>query len=139
MTRERFITKEEAKELLPFIKALAEGKTIQDKIEGVTDWVDTDEINLDYNGQRLKHRIKPEPKYRPFKDMEECWQEMLKHQPFGWLKAKESKSVALIGNVYMNKEVWIVWATNEKDIYSAFDLFTNYVFADGTPYGIKEE
>ena len=132
------MTREEAKELLPIIKALAEGKTIQDKIEGVTDWVDTDEINLEYNGQRLKHRIKPEPKYRPFKDMEECWQEMLKHQPFGWLKAKESKSVALIGNVYMDKEVWIVWTTNEKDLYSASEIFNTYIFTDGTPFGVKE-
>ena len=64
---------------------------------------------------------------------------MLKHQPFGWLKAKESKSVALIGNVYMDKEVWIVWTTNEKDLYSASEIFNNYVFADGTPFGVKEE
>ena len=132
------MTREEVKELLPVIKALAEGKTIQDKIEGVTDWVDTDEINLEYNGQRLKHRIKPESEYRPFKDMEECWQEMLKHQPFGWLKAKESKSVALIGNVYMDKKVWIVWTTNERDLYSASEIFNNYVFTDGTPFGVKE-
>lgn len=138
MTRERFITKEEAKELLPFIKALAEGKTIQDTIDGEK-WFDTDEINLEYEGKKIKHRIKPEPKYRPFKDMEECWQEMLKHQPFGWLKAKESKSVALIGNVYMDKEVWIVWTTNEKDLYSASEIFNNYVFADGTPFGVKED
>ena len=133
------MTREEVKELLPVIKALAEGKTIQDKIEGVTDWVDTDEINLEYNGQRLKHRIKPEPSYRPFKNSEECWQEMLKHQPFGWLKAKESKSVALIGNVYMDKEVWIVWTTNEKDLYSASEIFNNCVFIDGTPFGVKED
>ena len=46
------MTREQAKELLLIIKALAEGKTIQDQIEGVTDWVDTDEINIDYNGQR---------------------------------------------------------------------------------------
>ena len=42
------ITKEVAKELLPIVKALAEGKKIQEKIEGVTDWVDTDEINLEF-------------------------------------------------------------------------------------------
>ena len=32
------ITKEEAKELLPIIQALAEGKQIQDKIEELPDW-----------------------------------------------------------------------------------------------------
>ena len=45
------ITREVAKELLPFVKALAEGKMIQDKIEGLTGWVDTDEINLEFEGQ----------------------------------------------------------------------------------------
>ena len=42
------MTREEAKELLPIIQAFAEDKPIQDKIEGVTDWVDTDEINFEY-------------------------------------------------------------------------------------------
>lgn len=56
------IKREDAKELLPIVKALAEGKMIQDKIEGLTDWCDTDEINLEYNGQKIKHRIKPEKK-----------------------------------------------------------------------------
>lgn len=27
-----------------------------------------------------------EPSYRPFKNQEECWNEMLKHEPFGWVK-----------------------------------------------------
>ena len=80
------ITREEAKELLPIVKALAEGKMIQYKIEGLTDWVDTDEINLEFEDQKIKHRIKPEPKHRPFKTQEECWNEMLKHEPFGWVK-----------------------------------------------------
>ena len=48
------ITREVAKELLPIIQAFAEGKPIQDKIEGMTDWVDTDEINLEYEGKKNK-------------------------------------------------------------------------------------
>ena len=56
------ITRENAKELLPIVKALAEGKMIQDKIEGLTGWCDTDEINLEFEGQKILHRIKPDPK-----------------------------------------------------------------------------
>ena len=118
------MTREQAKELLPVIKALAEGKTIQDKIEGVTDWVDTDEINLEYNGQRLKHRIKPESEYRPFKSKEECWLEMQKHQPFGWIKVKKGGYFCF---------------TMVLDDCSYDDLFKTSTFADGTPFGIKEE
>ena len=94
------ITRENAKELLPILQAFAEGKQIQDKIEGVTDWVDTDEINFEYEGQKIKHRIKPEPKYRPFKSQEECWNEMLKHQPFGWAKSKKSERHFLLAQYY---------------------------------------
>ena len=136
------MTKEEAKELLPIIKAFVEGKQIQDKIEGITDWVDTDEINLEYNGQRLKHRIKPEPKYRPFKTKEECWKEMMKHQPFGWIM-DESKYVEIV-NVYENDIEFSPEADDDGDLFRCFMTFESvpkqgYTFIDGTPFGIKEE
>ena len=134
------MTREEAKELLPVIQAFAEGKTIQVKVTDNRwyDWKDkTDELNFESGPQR--YRIKPESKYRPFKSQEECWQEMLKHQPFGWLKGKMSKNISLIGNIYINKEIWITWATNEKNVYSASDLFNNFTFIDETPFGIKED
>ena len=80
------------------------------------------------------------PTYRPFKTQEECWNEMLKHQPFGWVKAKDSESPRLIGNIYLNidEEVYIVWAYNGV-VNSASNTFYNYTFADGTPFGIKED
>ena len=134
------MTREQAKELLPVIKALAEGKTIQDKIEGVTDWVDTDEINLEYNGQRLKHRIKPESEYRPFKTQEECWNEMMKHQPFGWLKSKMNGRFSCIGEVYGSDEfetVYIALSTSESLSRSSDSMFEQYTFYDGTPFGTK--
>lgn len=134
------MTREEAKQLLPIIQAFAEGKTIQVKVTDNRwyDWGDkTDELN--FNSGPQSYRIKPEPKYRPFKTQEECWNEMLKHQPFGWLKGKMSKNISLIGNIYINKEIWITWATNEKNVYSASDLFNSFTFIDETPFGIKED
>ena len=139
------MTREEAKELLPIIKALAEGKQIQDKIEGLTDWCDTDEINLEYNGQRLKHRIKPEPKYRPFKTKEECWEEMLKHQPFGWVKYKETGTYIMISTIYSTTTDHLLHVTNPQEVsidcceYSFSGTFDNFCFADDTPFGIKKE
>ena len=129
------MTRKEAKELLPIIQAFAEGKTIEYRGLG-GEWK---AAHTPTWSSHLFYRIKPEPKYRPFKSKEECWQEMLKHQPFGWLKNKKRESVILIGNVYMDKEVSIVWATNERDSNSASMVFNKYVFADGTPFGISEE
>ena len=135
------MTREEAKELLPIMQAFAEGKEIQDKIEGLTDWVDTDEINLEYYGQRLKHRIKPEPKYRPFKTTEECWREMLKHQPFGWIKPKENKEeIVHIGRILEVPNNFLINLSIEQghDVTSSY-LFSAYTFADGAPFGVMEE
>ena len=134
------MTREEAKELLPIMQAFAEGKQIQDSIDCVR-WFDTDEINLEYEGQKIKHRIKPEPKYRPFKTKEECWNEMMKHQPFGWVKSKDKGYFHLIGLVQFESEfedVMITFATSENLARSSHSIYENYIFADGTPFGIKE-
>lgn len=129
------LRREEVKELLPILQSFAEGKQIQDKIEGLTDWVDTDVINFKYEGQKIKHRIKPEPKYRPFKTKEECWDEMHKHPDFGWVKF--CNSICFIQNISFNK---ITVISDEEICSTSFEGgFTNMKFADGTPFGIKEE
>ena len=96
------MNRQQAKELLPIIQAFAEGKTIQSKyINGSNTWWDDNNLSF---GDGVEYRIKPEPKYRPFKDAEECWQEMLKHQPFGWVRAKnEENDYFIIDGVYYSE------------------------------------
>ena len=110
-----------AKELLPIIKAFADGEQIQFFNDGV--WVDSEHPN--FNAEPYLYRIKSEPKYRPFKSVEECWNEMQKHQPVGWLKGKTSLQF------YSSYEI----SENSDWDYR----FNTYTFADGMPYGIKEE
>lgn len=100
----------------------------------------SDHINKEISAEEILSLELTKPTYRPFKTQEECWNEMFKHQPFGWLKAKNSESPRLIGNIYLNidEEVYIVRAYNGT-VYSASDAFYNFTFADGTPFGIKEE
>ena len=133
------MTKEEAKKLLPVIKAFAEGKTIQ--YETRDGWIDLDAL-YPHSDILSKYRIKPEQKYRPFKSQEECWEEMLKHQPFGWVKSKDKGYFHLIGLVQWSSEledVMITFATSENLARSSHSIYENYIFADGTPFGIKEE
>ena len=125
------MTREEAKELIPIIQAFVAGKQIQDSIDCVR-WFDTDEINLEYEGQKIKHRIKPEPKYRPFKSQEECWQEMLKHQPFGWVRSTMSDNLYLIE--YISDDIYY-----NRTFASYNEAFELAKFADGTPFGVMEE
>ena len=132
------MTIEEAKELLPIIQAYVEGKTVQ--YEFYTDiWKDIKEPSFRSD---VKYRIKPEQKYRPFKTKEECWNEMMKHQPFGWLKSKKDGRFRCIGEVSWSDEfetVYITLSTNESLSRSSDAMFEQYTFADGTPFGIKEE
>ena len=130
------MTREEAKELLPIMQAFAEGKTIEYRESGGAWKV----AHTPTWSSCVFYRIKPEPKYRPFKTQEECWNEMLKHQPFGWVKSKDKGYFRLIGLVQFESEfedVMITFATSEQLARSSRYISENYIFADGTPFGIK--
>ena len=132
------MTREEAKELLPIMQAFAEGKTIEYRESGGAWKV----AHTPTWSSCLFYRIKPEPKYRPFKTKEECWNEMQNHQPFGWLKSKKNGSFCCIGEVSWSdafRDVHITYSTNESLAHSTISVFNEYTFADGTPFGIKEE
>ena len=128
------MNRKEAAELLPIIQAFSEGKTIQSRcIKGDTSlWYDDEDPSFDDD---FEYRIKSEPNYRPFKDAEECWAEMLKHQPFGWVKMKGTES-----KYYMLKCIAsrVVIGLDETP-FSYKKVFEDYVFADGTPFGVKVE
>ena len=126
------MTREEAKRRAELYSALADGKIIQIlNMEG--NWVDVEVKKLNYIPETLKFRIKPEPKYRPFKNQEGCWNEMLKHQPFGWVKEISSEMLYLINGI-SNESIVIM-----EDINSFKEAMNIYEFKDGTPFGIKEE
>lgn len=136
------MTREEIKRRAELYSALAEGKTIQVQNPNGGEWFDVKIDTLRSISEELNYRIKPEPKYRPFKSQEECWQEMLKHQPFGWVKSKDKGYFHLIGLVQWASEledVMIVFATSEQLARSSRSLFEDFTFADGEPFGIKEE
>lgn len=139
------MTREKAKKLLPIIQALAEGKHIQLK-DKTGNWIDIDFINVELCNPNA-YRIKPEPKYRPFKNADECWQEMLKHQPFGWVKEKTKSSYENLACITKSSEYPISFAGyGSEDMGGmvvrpahSFDrMFKFFTFADGTPLGVKE-
>ena len=134
------INKETIQKLNSLFQAIAEGKTIQ--VESGDDWMDIDFGGEGVNASTLItcpecYRIKPEPKYRPFKDAEECWQEMEKHKYFGWIKCKDASvpSKFMIINSVRNEEVSI---TSGID-FTYSELVECYTFIDETPFGIKVE
>ena len=134
------MTREQAKELLPIIRAFAEGKAIE--IYNNTEWQDLIIESIKFDCKPSCYRIKPEPRYRPFKTKEECWNEMQNHQPFGWLKSKKNGRFHCIGEVSWSDEfetVHIALSTCESLSRSANSMFDEYTFADGAPFGVMEE
>ena len=125
------MTREEAKRRAELYSALAKGKSVQ--VQGIDgSWVDVDIDKLNYFIETPIFRIKPEPKYRPFKTQEECWEEMHKHPDFGWVTDGYYKSTISV----KSDSIVVTISSLEYDFGKAYIHFT---FADGTPFGIKEE
>lgn len=126
--------KEEVKSVMNIIQAFADGKTIQAIDPYDDEWCNQTKLNFKalFEGQ---YRIKPEPKYRPFKDAEECWQEMLKHQPFGWIKSNEDGSRSLITLIISEENIDI----NCIGGFNSDIIMKRFTFADGAVFGILEE
>lgn len=125
------MTREEAKAWVPILQAFAEGKPIERKYgEGV--WTQVNKVHVNRNFPD-DYRIKPEPKYRPFKTREECWEEMLKHEPFGWVVSQETGTKYLINTLYAEEVRYTHFTCKFCEL-----LDNNTTFIDGTPFGIKE-
>ena len=126
----------QAKALLPIIQAYAEGKEIE-----IFDWTKKmweTAILPHFDCDSIFYRIKPETTFRPFKDAEECWKEMLKHKPFGWLKSKEATEDVYFTITGLTNDTHGAML-NSSGGWSFSGLFDYYTFADGTPFGVKEE
>lgn len=128
----------EAKEFYPIMQAFAEGKVIEcrnkpDSIKGLglpNDWTNVADL---FFMKDLEYRIKSESQYRPFANAEECWQEMLKHQPLGWVKEKERNVRTIINYIH---DDGVMFSCGSVLFERLFDIYT---FVDGTPFGMKEE
>ena len=126
----------QAKALLPIIQAYAEGKEIE--IFDCTKKMWETAILPHFDCDSIFYRIKPETTYRPFKDAEECWKEMLKHKPFGWLKSKEATEDVYFTITGLTNDTHGAML-NSSGGWSFSGLFDYYTFADGTSFGVKVE
>ena len=116
------------------MQAYVEGKQIQYKDDEV--WIDIDDPDWDWHN--WEYRIKPEPNYRPFRDSEECWQEMQNHRPFGWIKNKNDGHYSMITKVNADFDKKHI-AISGINIWTLSETMCDYTFADGEPFGINIE
>ena len=135
------MNRKQAKEFYPIMQAFAEGRVIECRTrtwelnkgwQYLTTWKETEELKFQ---DTYEYRVKPEQKYRPFKDAEECWAEMQKHHLSIWVKLKDTES-----GYYILKGIasQVIIGFNETP-FSYKKAFEDYTFADGTPFGVKVE
>ena len=128
------MNRKEAAELSPLIKAFGEGKDIEMRSKNphaqLNGWAKMDEFIFG----NFEYRIKPEPKYRPFKDTEECWQEMQKHQPFGWVEWNDVRY-----NIYVVSSISVCLINGNCENMDFAYAYQKLTFADRNPFGVKVE
>ena len=131
----------QAKEFYTILQAFAEGKVIECRtkpsaVEGTdvpNEWTEMKEIEYWNN---TEYRIKPEVKFRHFANAEECWEEMMKHQPFGWIKCKEGYfNIVYVDDYY----VGLADKDNSSILLASKNSYQDNTFVDGTPFGVKVE
>ena len=135
------MNRKEVAGLMSIIQAFAEGRKIERKTRSwefnkgwrdETQWEETEELIC---RDTFVYRIKPEPKYRPFANAEECWNEMQKHQPFGWVRSKDDGSRALITLMISERDISI----NSISGLTMYELMEKFTFDDGAVFGILKE
>lgn len=131
----------QAKEFFPIMQAFAEGRVIECRtkpstVEGTdvpNEWTEMKEIEYWNN---TEYRIKPEVKFRPFANAKECWDEMMKHQPFGWIKCKEGYfNIVYVDDYY----VGLADKDNSSILLASKNSYQDNTFADGATFGVKIE
>lgn len=131
----------QAKEFYPILQAYAEGRVIECRtkpsaVEGTdvpNDWTEIKDVSFWNN---TEYRIKPEVKFRPFANAKECWAEMQKHQPFGWIKCKEGYfNIVYVDDYY----VGLADKDNSSILLASKNSYQDNTFKDGTHFGVKVE
>ena len=132
------MNRSEAREAAEVMLAYADGKEIE--FTGLDEevWVDVDKPAFNWYNNISRYRIKPEQKYRPFKNSEECWQEMQKHTPFGWIQDKDNSSFKQY-ILSVDKDGVMISDYDDGTMFLTYESLLGFcTFVDGTPLGMKE-
>lgn len=118
-------------EQIAIMKAYENGKTIEQKRFDRTEWESIVYAeNFPFDFLMNEYRIKPECKYRPYKSVEEAFNDAKKHG--FWLKHKLSERICFLTNFLEERNTIYI---NSRATVCGLD---DYVWLDdGSPCGVK--
>lgn len=118
-------------EQIAIMKAFEDGKTIEQKRFDKTEWESILYVeNFPFDFFSNEYRIKPEDKYRPYKSVEEAFNDAKKHG--FWLKHKLSGRICFLTNFLEERNTIYI---NSRATVCGLD---DYVWLDdGSPCGVK--
>ena len=119
-------------EQIAIIKAYQDGKTIEAKHYGETEWKIIEYVeNYPFDFVTNEYRIKTFPKYRPYESVDEAFNEAEKHG--FWIRNVDRMYLRFIGSFRMTKNSDIFLGD-----YSADNILDMFVWNDdGSPCGVK--
>lgn len=127
------MTEENLQNAIKTMQAFANGEQIEYAfLSDNAEWYSADAPS--WNWSNYKYRVKPQPKYRSFNNTKECFMEMRKHKPFGWV-ANHYGAMLNIGS--LSDTQGITFAEDGSKMSYKHCTECGLLFADGTPFGIK--
>lgn len=133
----------DTKEKIEIMNAYLQGKQVQ-MLHDKT-WHDMC-FEPTWNWENTDYRIKPEVKYRPYKDVDEMIADFDRRfpsprpkysMPFIWLEKKFDNDVFILITGFVTDHRKFVLFKNE--CVCVYDLFKLYKYLDGSPVGMLEE
>ena len=127
------MNKDMVKKLAEILQAYLAGKEIEFYSSILNEWKPafiTDISRLIKNIDN--YRIKPEVKYRPFKNLKECLEEMQCHIPYGWIKTDNNVHRLI---TLLDEDRTLIGSRETSWTYEK--LFESFTFMDGKPFGVR--
>ena len=121
------------KKLTEILQAYLNGKEIEFYSSILNKWVPASMTSISNLIENIdKYRIKPEVKYRPFKNLKECLEEMQCHIPYGWIKT-DNNVHRLITLLDENRTL----IGHQETSWTYEKIFECFIFMDGKPFGVR--
>mgnify|MGYP007066909515 FL=1 len=127
------MNKDIVKKITEIVQAYLDGKEIEFHSPILNEWKPASMTNISSLIKNIdNYRIKPEVKYRPFKNLKECLEEMQCHIPYGWIKTDNNVHRLI---TLLDEDRTLIG--HQETSWTYEKIFECFTFMDGKPFGVR--